>query len=105
MIETQRRMTMDAGSMQPKTYASGAAQPAQPPLGSLYEALKYLQSATDDIHQTTDRLCGSQPEEIVGADGKLGNVSLFSQIEDVAGRIREAANRLAGDNQRILNRL
>lgn len=85
-------------------FAGKSLAPAQQPLGSLYEALKYLQSIADDIHTTTDRLCGTVPED-VGTEGQTSNSSVFSQIEDVARRIRETANRLSGDNQRVMSRL
>lgn len=80
------------------------AQPAQPALGSLYEAVKHLNETALLARNTVDRLCGSQPEAI-GKDASPNSSSYFGQLEDLAADIRSLAGRIASDMTRVQNRL
>jgi hypothetical protein len=82
---------------------AGAKTP-QPVISSLYEAIKHMREAADQVRSMADRLCGSQPES-VGSEASPQSMSLFGQIEDVAGEIRAMAARVSIDMQRVQNRL
>ncbi len=84
---------------------AGDAAAKQTALGSLIDALKYAQSTAYEIHMTADRLCGTQPESVNSAKETVQPVSLFSQIEDVTRQLRDVAEMLSHDNQRIQARL
>lgn len=88
-----------------EAYAGKAVpMPKQPPLGRLFSALDMMRKASAVAGETTDRLCGSQPQDGSPKEAMDGG-GAFSEIEIAADEFHRMAEQIISDMGRIQSRL